>query len=486
MSITTTTKPKVFISYSWGTPTYKEQVLDIADRLIKDDGIEVIIDEYDLKGGQDIVAFMERLVSDKSITHVIVLSDAAYTVKADSRERGVGTEAQIISADVYKDIGQTRVVPVLMEKTLEGEPCLPTFLRTRMYFDFSSTEAMHREWEKLGRHLWGKPIRTKPNLGDTPKYLQNQTGGSFVGLKSTWIALRSALMDGKPAASVLREEFLDLFENELLEACGGPQPNPDDDIMERWEKCLLAQLEPRDLLLEWMLMEARINAECAVNKCLIPMLERVNSIPRLSDNSQTSPAVEDAMAVLGYEMSLYAVACLIEVDASAALRMLLEHPFSERSRYRDSLHTALSGFCHHSELMNHWNSKQEKRWISPMAERVFLRSTHSRLSRNKLIEAEAAVFLVNVLNDTRWYPYTAIYASRGEKFPWFQKARSGKTPDRLALITGRKNWQAVRDEFQIQFKTITANSSWSVFQLGRRTSYLECMSFEPDRNDSNA
>jgi len=28
-------RPKVFISYSWTTPSYKEQVLDIADRMMK-------------------------------------------------------------------------------------------------------------------------------------------------------------------------------------------------------------------------------------------------------------------------------------------------------------------------------------------------------------------------------------------------------------------------------------------------------------------
>ncbi|MBK8090505.1 MAG: TIR domain-containing protein [Verrucomicrobiaceae bacterium] len=461
-----TNPPKVFISYSWSTPAYKELVLDIADRLIKDDRVEVVVDEYDLKGGQDIVAFMERLKTDSTITHVLVLSDAAYAAKADSRKRGVGTEAQILSADVYNDIGQTRVVPVLMERTPDGDPCLPTFLRTRMYFDFSSTESMHREWEKLGRHLWGKPIRTKPSLGESPKYLTIEAGGAFVGMKRTWAALRAALMDGKPGVAVLRDEFLDLFENELLEACGGSQLKTDDnaDVRRRWEDCLHAQIEPRELLLEWALSEARIDAENAVRRCLIPLLERVNAIPRESDNSPTCSAVRDAMAVLGYEMALYAVAVLLEVDAPAALRMLLVHPFPERGRYRESMHAALSEFCHYSQFMEHWNQKQEQKWISPIAERVLQRCTHTRLNRERVIEAEAVVFLANVLNDTRWYPYTAVYSSRGTKFPWFQKAKSGKEPDRLGIISGRANWKTVRDEFLAKFQSITSNSSWAVFQ----------------------
>ena len=63
--------PKVFISYSWTTPEYREQVKNWADRMI-DDGIEVIIDIYDLKGGGDKYAFMERMATDPTVTHVLV------------------------------------------------------------------------------------------------------------------------------------------------------------------------------------------------------------------------------------------------------------------------------------------------------------------------------------------------------------------------------------------------------------------------------
>ena len=41
-----TTRPKVFISYSW--TQNEKRVLDLADRLLPD-GVEVVIDEYDFK-----------------------------------------------------------------------------------------------------------------------------------------------------------------------------------------------------------------------------------------------------------------------------------------------------------------------------------------------------------------------------------------------------------------------------------------------------
>src|ERR1700753_3456486 len=88
--------PKVFISYSWASPTHRESVRKWADRLIED-GIEVIIDIYDLKEGHDKYAFMEKMVTDSAVTHVLVVCDSTYSEKADARKAGVGTESQIIS-----------------------------------------------------------------------------------------------------------------------------------------------------------------------------------------------------------------------------------------------------------------------------------------------------------------------------------------------------------------------------------------------------
>jgi hypothetical protein len=94
-------EPKVFISYSWSSSHHQEMVKYWADRLIAD-GIDVIIDIYDLNEGDNKYTFMESMVTDSSVTHVLVICDAKYAEKADSRTAGVGTESQIISSEVYK------------------------------------------------------------------------------------------------------------------------------------------------------------------------------------------------------------------------------------------------------------------------------------------------------------------------------------------------------------------------------------------------
>lgn len=95
--------PRVFISYAWGTEEYNEKVILFATDL-KRDGIEVVFDRWQLKEGNDTYAFMEKSVTDESITNVLVLLDPVYAKKADQRAGGVGTETQIISPEVYNKV----------------------------------------------------------------------------------------------------------------------------------------------------------------------------------------------------------------------------------------------------------------------------------------------------------------------------------------------------------------------------------------------
>ena len=61
--------PKVFISYAWNSEDYQSKVISLASRL-KDNGVEVILDKWNLREGNDMYAFMERSVTDDSVTNV--------------------------------------------------------------------------------------------------------------------------------------------------------------------------------------------------------------------------------------------------------------------------------------------------------------------------------------------------------------------------------------------------------------------------------
>ena len=88
--------PKIFISYSWSSDAL---VLELANRLVSH-GVDVVLDKWDLKEGNDKYEFMERCVNDSSITKVLIICDKAYAQKANDRTGGVGDETVIISSEV--------------------------------------------------------------------------------------------------------------------------------------------------------------------------------------------------------------------------------------------------------------------------------------------------------------------------------------------------------------------------------------------------
>lgn len=151
--------PKAFISYSWTSPEYSERVLQLAEHLVRD-GVDVILDRWHLREGQDAFSFMERAVNDPNIERVLILCDPLYAGKANDREGGVGTETLIISPGVYREVEQTKFLPVIMERDANGEVVVPTDLEERLYIDLSRPEAEPAQL-RLGRSTHPSFIREK-------------------------------------------------------------------------------------------------------------------------------------------------------------------------------------------------------------------------------------------------------------------------------------------------------------------------------------
>ena len=142
----------------------------LAERLMQD-GVNVILDIWDLKHGHDKYVFMEQMVKDPDIKKVLVICNEDYALKADARKGGVGTESTIMSGDIYSLAEQTKFIPILMEWK-NGEACLPTFLKSRMYIDMSSNETYELGYDQLLRDIYSKPLLRKPALGKMPSYLE--------------------------------------------------------------------------------------------------------------------------------------------------------------------------------------------------------------------------------------------------------------------------------------------------------------------------
>lgn len=166
--------PKVFISYAWGSKEYQEKVIALARDLMRD-GIEVVLDKWSLKEGNDTYAFMEKSVTDSEITNVLILLDPEYEIKANERSGGVGTETQIISPAIYNKVNQEKFLPIIFERGLEGEVPKPAYLKGLLHFDLSKEENYDDEYERLAKRLYGVEIVKKPEIGSRPAWIDSTT-----------------------------------------------------------------------------------------------------------------------------------------------------------------------------------------------------------------------------------------------------------------------------------------------------------------------
>lgn len=163
--------PHVFISYSWTTENFQQKVKEFATQLVHD-GVDVKLDIWDLKDGQDKYVFMEQCVTDPEIDRVLIICDRGYALKADKRQGGVGDETAIISAEIYNNAKQEKFIPVVVEKDKNGNPYMPAYLKSRMYQDLTG-EKYSKGYEALLRNIYEEPLERKPELGSRPAWLDN-------------------------------------------------------------------------------------------------------------------------------------------------------------------------------------------------------------------------------------------------------------------------------------------------------------------------
>jgi hypothetical protein len=162
--------PKVFISYSHDSPAHKKWVGELASKLVKN-GIDVILDQWDLGLGDDVPKFMEKSVA--AADRVLMICTETYVRKTDEGKGGVGYEAMIVTGELVRDLGTSKFIPVIRQKDIDI--VLPKSVSTRFYINLSDNQNFDEQMELLLRELHQEPASRKPPLGKSP-FAQQPSG----------------------------------------------------------------------------------------------------------------------------------------------------------------------------------------------------------------------------------------------------------------------------------------------------------------------
>lgn len=154
--------PRAFISYSWDSDAHRSWVRDLAARL-RSDGIDVMLDQWNLDPGNGLAEFMERAV--RLNDYVIIICTPRYKKRSDSRIGGVGYEGDIITAEVFTKRNQRKFIPILRRGTWQS--AAPTWLVGKSYLDFHKPKCSEANYQELLRTLYHRRPQPPP-LGSAP------------------------------------------------------------------------------------------------------------------------------------------------------------------------------------------------------------------------------------------------------------------------------------------------------------------------------
>lgn len=392
--------PKVFISYAWGSDDYQNKVLAFASQLMSD-GVDVVLDKWDLSEGNDTYAFMEKCVSDETITNVLMLIDPIYAEKADAHSGGVGTETQIISPKVYQEVTQDKFIPIVFERNDKSEVCKPTYLQGRLHFDLSLDDKYDEEYLRLVKTLYGEQVYPKPEKGNKPAWVEK---ASIVEVKkrNSFDTLKTVQPD--KARRGLYSQFISETLAEIkknVESCEGI--NDEEQVLLFYKKFGSIRSD-YVVLLDYSIYVNE--AEEYLAKELEQCENDVKSI-----NSAAGGLARNFI----HELFLYTVAYFLKSEDYEAAGKILARPYYDVNNYRNKVvgyDIFYSG--RDSSLDRAMNKRDEKNYICGTATCWIEHVDGEKFSKEQFIFADLicfnyAVYGKDTLVDWHWFPMTYIY-----------------------------------------------------------------------------
>lgn len=157
---------RAFISYSWDDDAHKDWTREFADTLASN-GIEIILDQYDLRPGQDRFQFMESSVRDADA--VLCICTPTYVNKANARSSGVGAETSLITPQFFERMNSAKqFIPIIRRAQLQA--LTPDYLSSLIFIDFRNDAEYATRIDELLRHLFDEPRHRKPPTGPRPTF----------------------------------------------------------------------------------------------------------------------------------------------------------------------------------------------------------------------------------------------------------------------------------------------------------------------------
>lgn len=171
--------PIAFISYSHDSPAHKKWVGELATKLMAN-GVNVILDQWELEPGDDVPKFMEQSV--KKADKVLMICTEAYVRKADDGNGGVGYESMIVTGELVQNLGTSKFIPVIRQD--KDTSAKPVSVSTRYHINLSEGADIDEQFSSLLKAIHRVVKTAKPLIGVSPFSTSRTTAPALEDLKT--------------------------------------------------------------------------------------------------------------------------------------------------------------------------------------------------------------------------------------------------------------------------------------------------------------
>lgn len=436
---------KVFISYSWTTPTHEDWVLELAKRLISD-GIEVILDKWDLKPGHNKFAFMESMVHAEDIDKVLIILDCLYAEKANGRAGGVGTETLIISTKVYESTKQTKFIPIIAQLDDKGNAPLPTYLSGNIYIDLSSRVHYEENYEKLLRDIYERPSTSRPKLGIPPKYIFEDTPVTY----RTNALLRSFdyQLDNHPSRiNGLIKEFFESIEENLQEFKIEGTANTYALLGEQILNIINNYTPLRDDYIAFLNKLFKHHGSFD-ETIFVSFFESLSKLTVARDQSTNNQDLE-CFKIIRLELFLYTILIGLKKENYSVIDELLNSKYLYSEYYRSNVEPkSYESFYHYSEILQQHHRQVHNQNVFSAIAALLTKRVPEGFTKDEFVDADLLCYQISKMRNGEWFPQTYVYKSEySNHFPFFSKLFSLRYFEKVKSIFNVTSVSDVKEKF---------------------------------------
>ena len=473
-------EPKLFISYCWSNSEHEEWVLRLGTEL-RENGVDVILDKWDLKEGNDANAFMEKMVSDEEIKKVVLIIDEQYSEKANNRTGGVGTETQIISAEVYESVDQNKFVAVVASRDSDGKATLPVFYKSRIYIDLSDEDLYGKNFEQLLRWVYDKPLHIKPSLGKKPRFIEEEIQITL-GTSVAYRRLLEAIRNTRPHARGATVEYFNIISENLGKFRLVPS-NGANDFDQQVVDSVEQFIPVRNELIEVFGAIAQYDNTTNTAPVLHKFFESLTKYKNQPEGVNYSHEWDlDNLKFIVHESFLLCIAAFLKHERFDLVEYLLKQRYFEKDeRYGRSTMESFGIFRFYIESFKHRNTRLGLRRLSLHADILKDRCTDSGVSFDHVMQADFLLYLADAIQAAKenrrqsWWPETLLFRTiRGGTFEIFLRSESTEYFERLAVVLDIDH----KDDLQIFIKGLEEKTIYIPKWEFEKISPLELMNYE--------